>query len=91
MLFLARDLGHEAGDLLRLPALEDHGGHRALAEACLLAVGRRRALEAPVGDRVKHELRRRLDRVEVRPDLPDRIGGGKRVADGAVLAEQLAP
>ena len=32
----------------------------------------------------------RLDRVEVRADLADRVGGRQRVADPAVLAEQLA-
>src|SRR5437588_12005296 len=70
------DLRDELGHVVGLLALNDPGGHIALPQAALLRVGRRWALEAAVFDRVQHQRRAGLDRVEVRSDLADGVRGG---------------
>ena len=89
-LLVPSDLGDELRHVVGVDALHDVGGHRPLAEARLLA-SRRRVLQASVGDRVQHELLGRLDHIEVRSDLADRVGPGQRMAQPAMLAEQLTP
>ena len=50
----------------------------------------RRLLQTAVGERVQDDPLRGLQVVEVRSGLADRVVGGERVADRAVLAEELA-
>src|SRR5665648_52976 len=89
-LLLAGHLGHERGYILRVRALDDVGWHVSLAEACLRRARGRRALQAPVLERVQYELRGRLERVQVGSHLTDRVSRGERMADGAMHAEQLS-
>ena len=83
------DARDERGDVLSLAALDDVGGHRAVAETR----GARADdpyLQTAVGERVQDDRLRGLQGVESRsPALPNCLVGGERATDRAMLAEEL--
>ena len=94
---------YSAPDLLAPSDLGDERRHVAASLPAGRPAGIVPVAEARLGEPVaafctqpllivcRTSVARRLEHVQVRTDLADRVGGGQRVADPAVLAEQLPP